>query len=229
MNRQSVKVRLDPGTHVVILLFMSALVLLADTETQFAAVVLLGLLYVLVLGLVHKALQYVLLFVCLKAAGYALSGITFGTFAIVLYTFSRMIPMMMIASALMASSPSAIIGAFERMRLPKKLTIAICILIRFFPIILEEMRSIRIGMRARGIFKNWYSMLQKPAFAYECFLVPLVIRCLKLSSELAASAVLRGIECTAVRSTAHSIGFRRADGVAMLLFLVSASGIYMWV
>ncbi|KPV57840.1 cobalt transporter [Paenibacillus sp. A3] len=225
----SIKVRLDPRTHLLILPLMSLLTLVAGSSAQTMAIILLGMLYLLALGLPKKALQYGLLFVCCKVAIFALSGIVFGTFVIVFYTLSRMIPLMMIASALLASSPSAIMCAFERMRMPKNLIITICILTRFFPVIMQEMAAIRSGMRARGIFKRWYSVLQKPALAYECFLMPLVVRCLKLSSELAASAVLRGIECTVVRSSVHPIGLRAADGIAMLLFVVLATGIYVMV
>lgn len=225
----SIKVRLDPRTHLLILLLMSLLTLIAGSSAQTIAVMLLGMLYLLAFGLPRKAVQYGLLFIGCKAAILALSGIVFGTFVIVFYTVSRMIPLMMVASALLACSPSAIMCAFERMRLPKNLIITICLLTRFFPVIMQEMAAIRSGMRARGIFKRWYSVLQKPALAYECFLMPLVVRCLKLSSELAASAVLRGIECTANRSSVHPIGIRAADGAAILVFIVLAAGICMMV
>lgn len=225
----SIKVRLDPRTHLLILLLMSLLTLIAGSSAQTIAVMLLGMLYLLALGLPRKAVQYGLLFIGCKAAILALSGIVFGTFVIVFYTVSRMIPLMMVASALLACSPSAIMCAFERMRLPKNLIITICLLTRFFPVIMQEMAAIRSGMRARGIFKRWYSVLQKPALAYECFLIPLVVRCLKLSSELAASAVLRGIECTANRSSVHPIGIRAADGAAILVFIALSAGICMMV
>ncbi|MDO3678223.1 energy-coupling factor transporter transmembrane component T [Paenibacillus ehimensis] len=225
----SIKVRLDPRTHLLILLLMSLLTLIAGSSAQTIAVMLLGMLYLLALGLPRKAVQYGLLFIGCKAAILALSGIVFGTFVIVFYTVSRMIPLMMVASALLACSPSAIMCAFERMRLPKNLIITICLLTRFFPVIMQEMAAIRSGMRARGIFKRWYSVLQKPALAYECFLMPLVVRCLKLSSELAASAVLRGIECTANRSSVHPIGIRAADGAAILVFIALSAGICVMV
>lgn len=225
----SIKVRLDPRTHLLILLLMSLLTLIAGSSAQTIAVMLLGMLYLLALGLPRKAVQYGLLFIGCKAAILALSGIVFGTFVIVFYTVSRMIPLMMVASALLACSPSAIMCAFERMRLPKNLIITICLLTRFFSVIMQEMAAIRSGMRARGIFKRWYSVLQKPALAYECFLMPLVVRCLKLSSELAASAVLRGIECTANRSSVHPIGIRAADGAAILVFIALSAGICMMV
>ncbi|MCM3342561.1 energy-coupling factor transporter transmembrane protein EcfT [Paenibacillus sp. MER TA 81-3] len=227
MNFRIKKVRLDPRTHLLILLLMSILALIAASHAQSIAIMLLGMLYLVVLGLFKKAFQYGLLFVCFKAAVMALGGTAFGTFVIIFYTFSTMIPLMMIASALMASSPSVMMCAFERMRLPKNLIITICILIRFFPVIMQEMVSIRNGMRARGIFQHWYSVLRQPALAYECFLMPLVVRCLKLSSELAASAVLRGIECTVTRSSAHPVGFRTVDGLAILMFFILATGIYV--
>lgn len=44
------------------------------------------------------------------------------------------------------------------------------------------------------IFPTWWSILKNPIMAYECFFVPLTVRCLKLSTELGASAELRGLD-----------------------------------
>lgn len=120
----------------------------------------------------------------------------------------------------MHSTPSSIMCAFERVYIPKPVLIMICILIRFFPIVLLEMKAIRNGIRARGIFPRWYSALLHPAMSYECFFMPLIVRCLKLSAEL------REIECGYARTSIHPVGFRAADGMAIGLYALIGAAIY---
>jgi len=68
----------------------------------------------------------------------------------------------------------------------------------------------------RSIFPRPLDALVHPALAYECAYVPLVMRCLRLSSELAASAQLRGVEIRERRTSVHHVGFEPRDAVAAL-------------
>ena len=105
----------------------------------------------------------------------------------------------------------------------------LCILIRFFPVIEKEMLSIRNGIRARGIFPTWLSILKNPIMAYECFFVPLTVRCLKLSTELGASAELRGLDSSNPRSCIYNIGFTYKDILAILGFVLGCIGVMLGV
>ncbi|MNV73173.1 Energy-coupling factor transporter transmembrane protein EcfT [compost metagenome] len=124
----------------------------------------------------------------------------------------------MIGAVLVQTSPSRIMYAFERAKLPRPITVMLCILIRFFPVLLMEIFAIRDGIRARGIFPRWHSALRRPVVIYECYFVPLMVRCLKLSSELASSAELRGIESRNNRSTIHLAELRGMDAAAVALY-----------
>lgn len=42
--------------------------------------------------------------------------------------------------------------------------------------------------------------MRNPFLVYECFMVPLIIRCIKLSDELGATAELRGLNADISRS-----------------------------
>lgn len=209
--------QLDPRTHVVVLIVATILLILADDSWQLHALVGLSALYLICHGMLRKAFYFVLAYIAILALTEALAGHSAG-FGLILYTFSRMMPVAMIGAVLVQTSPSRIMYAFERAKLPRPITVMLCILIRFFPVLLMEIFAIRDGIRARGIFPRWHSALRRPVVIYECYFVPLMVRCLKLSSELASSAELRGIESRNNRSTIHLAELRGMDAAAVALY-----------
>ena len=72
----------------------------------------------------------------------------------------------------------------------------------------------------RGIFPRAVDVALHPGLAYECFYTPLVMRCLRLSSELAASAELRGIDADGARSSVYHVGFEARDAAMVLVAAV---------
>jgi len=217
---------IDPRTHIAVLLAASLFVMLARGAVQLHILVALSALYLTGNRLLRQAVYGVLAYAAMTAlmSVAARHAVTFG---IILYTFIRMMPVVMIGAALTGSAPGRMMCALERARVPKPLLVMLCILFRFFPVLLAEMQAIRDGIRARGIFPRWDSALRRPTLLYECFFVPLVVRCLKLSSELAASAELRGIECTRRRTSIQPVGLKAIDGLAAGLYaLLAAAGLY---
>lgn len=225
MSRSLLLRRLDARTYLIFLLLMSVALLWADSGVQAALLVALGALILILSGQPIKALLYAGIYMLLTAAAYGLGRTGFGTFVIIFHTFSRMVPLVMIATALLGKPPGAVLASFERLRASKNLVLIVCVLLRFFPVLMKEMGAIAEGMAARSVFRSGYGILLRPRLAYECFLVPLLVRCLKLSSELSASAVLRGIESDGQRSSMYTIGFGKADGLAAVLFAAVVVGI----
>ncbi len=187
--------------------------------------VLLSGIYLLFNGLPKRALKFALVYIVLKVI-LAVAPPGLGLLLVLLYMIAKMFPMIMIASALMHSSPSGILCAFERIHVPKSTLVMICVLIRFFPVLALEMKAIHDGIRARRIFPHWYTILRHPAMSYECYFMPLIVRCLKLSSELSASAELRGIECDCRRTSTHHVGLRAIDGFAVGAYVLLCAAIY---
>ena len=78
----------------------------------------------------------------------------------------------------------------------------------------------------RGIFPRAFDIVRHPGLAYECVYTPLVMRSLRLSSELAASAELRGIEIGRGRTSVYHVGFTWRDAVCSTVVAVICAGIY---
>ncbi|CEH28343.1 energy-coupling factor transporter transmembrane component T family protein [Aneurinibacillus migulanus] len=218
--------QLDPRTHVITLILASILATLASDALQVHLMVVLSVLYLFCNQLFRKAVHFFLSYIALMAALSILPDYS-GSIIIILYTFARLIPMVMIGAALIHSAPSSIMCALERLSVPKPVLVMLCILIRFYPVLMMEIGAIRDGIRARSIFPRWYNALRHPVMAYECFFMPLIVRCLKLSVELASSAELRGIECSCVRTSIHPVGFKVVDCMIIGGYVLMGAAIYL--
>ena len=102
----------------------------------------------------------------------------------------------------------------------------ICMVFRFASVLSFEIRSIVRGIRMRGIFPRALDAIRHPALTYECVYTPLVMRSLRLSSELAASAELRGIEIGRGRTSVYHVGFSARDAVCALVVAAASAAIY---
>lgn len=217
--------RLDPRTHLLMLILASVLIMLASAALHLHLLVALSALYLLYNLMFRQAVSFSLIYIALTAVLSVMPGLS-PALGIMVFTFIRMMPLVMISAALISSPPSRIMCALDRAAFPKPVLVMVCILIRFFSVLMMEFKAIHGGIRARGIFPRWHSPLRNPAFVYECYFVPLIVRCLKLSSELASSAELRGIECGSGRTSIHPVGLRVADGIAAGLYTLLGTAVY---
>ena len=70
--------------------------------------------------------------------------------------------------------------------MPQRVLVGVCMLFRFASVLSFGARSIVRGIRLRGVFPlRAIDVALHPALAYECCYTPLVMRCLRLSAELA--------------------------------------------
>lgn len=213
-----------------------------DPRTHLSSFLVVGIVSMLIVGLLETALLQALAAAYLAANGRtrsaakscvgfaAICGLSFlplpGLYGVLFVSMLHMIPPFTTGCAFFSLSPSAIMCALDRWHLPQKLLVGICMIFRFASILPFEMRSILRGIRMRGIFPSLPDIARQPALAYECFYTPLVMRSLRLSSELAASAELRGIDIGAGRTSVYHVGFSLRDVVCAVVVAAAAAGIY---
>ena len=137
-----------------------------------------------------------------------LSGLYGALFVSVLH----MVPPFTVGCAFFSLSPSAIMCALDRWRFPQGVIVGICMVFRFASVLSFEIQSIVRGIRMRGIFPRVLDAIRHLALAYECIYTPLVMRSLRLSSELAASV--------------YHVGFSVRDAVCALAVAASSAAIY---
>lgn len=213
-----------------------------DPRTHLASFLAVGVSAMLVTGLLETTLLQAIATAYLAANGRpkiaakacasfaAVCGLSFlplsGLYGVLFVSVLHMVPPFTVGCALFTLSPSAIMCALDRWHVPQGVLVGICMMFRFVSILSFEGRSIVRGIRMRGIFPRAIDAARRPVLAYECVYTPLVMRSLRLSSELAASAELRGIEIGEGRTSVYHVGFSARDAACTLLVIASAAVVY---
>lgn len=113
---------------------------------------------------------------------------------------------------------SRFLHTLEKMGLPKGFTIPLGVSVRFVPSLTEEFRHIRNAMRFRGIDLSLGNVIRKPLATIEYILVPLLMRSLSISDELARTALTRGIDNPGPKSSLQAVRFGPADASVALIW-----------
>ena len=125
-----------------------------------------------------------------------------------------MIPVVLFASTFIATTKvSELIAAMYSLKIPRSITITFAMVLRFFPTFSEEIHNIYDAMKLRGIA---LSMLILEAIA-----IPIVMRSASIAEELSASAVTRGIDNPAQRTSFIQLKVHAKDWMVLFFFLVA--------
>ena len=213
-----------------------------DPRTHLASFLAVGVAAMLVTGLLETALLQAIAAAYLAANGRpklaakacasfaAVCGLSFlplsGLYGVLFVSVLHMVPPFTVGCALFTLSPSAIMCALDRWRVSQGVLVGVCMVFRFASILSFEVRSIVRGIRMRGIFPRAIDVVRHPALAYECIYTPLVMRSLRLSSELAASAELRGIEIGEGRTSVYHVGLSARDAACAFFVVATSAAVY---
>ena len=109
------------------------------------------------------------------------------------------------------------LSAMARLRISKKLTIPIAVMLRYLPTIREDWHFIKDAMRMRDVSPSLGGFLSHPGMTVECIYVPLMMMASKAADELSIASVTRGIENPNPRTCLVQIKCGIADWTAMLI------------
>lgn len=125
----------------------------------------------------------------------------------------------MLSGAVISSTKvGEFLSAMARLRVPKKLTIPLAVMLRYLPTIREDWHYIKDAMRLRDVSPTFAGFLKSPAMTVNCIYVPLLTAASKAADELSIASVTRGIENPKPRTCLVKIGMRAADVVMISLF-----------
>ena len=221
---------LDPRTRIALIVVTSTVCLASGGEVTVlivlaAAVALVAASGRARIGIVCAAVYAALNLVIALTAALRVPGLS-AILLVVGFTILKFVPVMALAWWFVSSVRTGeLICALERARLPKAATIPLSVMVRYLPTLGQEFRCIRDTMRMRGIDSSVAGVAAHPLAAVEHVFVPLLMRCLKVADELAASAVSRGIECDVRRTAVRDVRMRVRDGVALVALAVFAAAV----
>lgn len=217
--------KLDNRTYIILLAVSSIFWFLFNKNIQIHLSVALNALLLVYIKEYNKAIKFVITYLTMVI----LAGLFANKIAlmyIILNMLARSIPLVMVVTCIVVGNSSELMLSLQKTKVPKPIIVMICILIRFFPVLSKENIAIRNGMKARGLFSNWKDFMRNPFFVYECFMVPLIIRCIKLSDELGATAELRGLNADISRSCIYEVDFGLNDLFVLVLYGAAMGLIY---
>lgn len=126
-----------------------------------------------------------------------------------------MVPILFVL--LLARVPvGSFMAALNSMRLSKAVSIGLATMMRFFPTLAQEYRSIRNAQKFRGVGVGFWNTLLHLPRVLSYLLIPLIIRITKISEELSASVTVRGVRFGGEVTSFRPVRFTRKDGVLLV-------------
>ena len=194
---------------------------ISDTIILFGLIVFAFFLYAYN-GMWKRALRFILFFMLLFCIELGVGKFYEASIVFAIYMFiyfaSRMTLIAMFGGYITKTvSVNEILEALNRMKVPRSIGVPFSVLLRFVPTIKIEFRALKENMKIRGVVTNRFFPLLHPIKYIEYTLVPLLMRMIKISDELSASALIRGLDSDEKRVTLTELRFRWADLMTGLL------------
>ena len=225
-NSSEVRSFLDPRTKMLLVLTIATICVAggSDLPTTIAKIMLSLVPFILYLNerKYKTAFLYLIFYVISGVGGTIFIKTTYGVlnfiFVALFMCISRFMPGLAMGTYLVSSTKiSEFMAAMDRMHIPQSVSIALSVTFRFFPTLKEEYQSISKSMRVRGVRFGG----GKPFQMLEYRLIPLIISSMKISEELSAAALTRGLGSPKKRTNICNIGFRVQDLLAIGLCMFS--------
>jgi len=141
------------------------------------------------------------------------------------FFFSPFLRVMILVNVILAlalsSRVQSILTALKTLRLPLVIYLPAAVMIRFIPSFIVDIKQISESLKIRGYHINPLTITFHPLLTMRLLFVPIVVRALRSSDELAIAAELKGLgyseKISYYKTTALSLADYCAGGVATTL------------
>lgn len=125
------------------------------------------------------------------------------------------------------ASMQDLLAALQAMGAPQAVLIPCMVVLRFFPTIRRDASHLMESLKTRRMLAGGGYAFRHPALTCELLVVPLLMRSVRVSDELAASALVRGLGGETRPTMLHPLSFGARDAVVAALTLASI-GVLAW-
>lgn len=134
--------------------------------------------------------------------------------------FKRAFSVIMFGSNMIATTRVGEMAcALQKLGLPRRLIVALCVALRFFPTMKNEFKAVLDAMKIRGIAVTPLSVITHPVIVMENILVPIIARLGIVADELANAATVRGIDSNVARTSYYSLRISWFDVVVCVCLI----------
>ena len=132
--------------------------------------------------------------------------------ASMLLMLQRVFPVAAFAATCLATTHSGEFAcALQKLGLPSKLIVALCVALRFVPTLAREFKAVGEAMRIRGLASSPLAVAAHPATTIEHLMVPVIGRLGIIADELGDAVVARGADTSRKRSSYYVLRIQAAD------------------
>ena len=125
------------------------------------------------------------------------------------------------------ASMQDLLAALQSMGTPQVILIPCMVILRFFPTIRRDASHLMESLKTRRVLVGGGFAFRHPALTFELLIVPLLMRSVRVSDELAASALARGLDSDTQATVLQPLSFGERDAVAAV-FTLLATGVLAW-
>ena len=216
--------KLDPRTKLYMILIVSSVVMMSATTPFLWGVRIVITLIPIALLICEKRYASALRFLVLYTAAilltfYCLSEESTGVLKSLLTGYcgivAQFVPALITAWYVVRTTKiDEFMSAMQKMHIPDGITISLAVVMRFFPTIAEEYRSIRDAMKMRGIAFGKGSVTRMVEYR----MIPLLFSCVNIGDELSAAAITRGLGGKVKRTSVATLKLHVSDYLMMVGF-----------
>ena len=132
----------------------------------------------------------------------------------------RAYPIYLLLKLLVDKAPmDELLYSLDRIHIPKSLSIPLMIVYRYVPTIFREIKYINESLKMRGLNLS-ISNLKRLVGTLENYMVPLLFRSEKISEELSAASLCKGLSIERKRTCCTDVRFTKEDYLYLLGMVV---------
>lgn len=133
----------------------------------------------------------------------------------------KVYPVCMLSTLILSTTKvGEFLSAMSYVRISKKITIPLAVMLRYIPTVREDWMYIKDSMCLRGISPSFFGFIKNPALTIECIYSPMIIMASKAADELTIASITRGIESPKKRTSIIEIRFDIQDVIALIIGVV---------
>lgn len=212
--------RLDPRSSFIVLLLMNIQMGVSTSIGAEVASVFLCACCFVYCGRVASLIKWLAFYLAFAVISFCLmlsESTLLSPFAATFMVYRHAFPLFMFASNMIATTRVGELAcALQKLRLSSKLTVALCVALRFFPTIWREFKVVSDAMKIRGIGLSLASVVRHPVETMEHLLVPVIGRLGTVADELGNAVVVRGVETERKRTSYYRLRLNVFDILVVL-------------
>ncbi len=173
--------------------------------------------------------QYIILLILYKTLDTLQIPYLTMMFNLIILLFIRVLPAYMCFTIMLNKMPmNELMKSLENMHIPRIIIIPFAVVYRYIPTIIYEINCVRISLKMRGLNTSLTGIILHPMKTIENFIIPLLIRSSKISDELSAASLCKGLDTTNKRTCLSDVRFQTIDSIyCFICILIAVSLIYM--